>query len=92
MTAFSDLPDLGNGLRMVGSSVMDEEQYRVEEWHEYGHEWRPTVAGIHRYADLRRGRRDDRKRSWAERNEADDESDAYYSALADAKPQGGRKP
>ena len=66
--------------------IMDLEQFQTEEWHEYGHEWRPTIAGIHRYAELRRERREDRKRSWADRNEADEESDEYYRNL------GGRKP
>jgi hypothetical protein len=87
--SFSDLPDLGNGLRMVGSMLMDEEQFTVEQWHQDRGEWTCRLPGLAKYAELRRQRREDRKRSWAERNEADEESEAYYSALADAKP-GGR--
>jgi hypothetical protein len=86
MTTFSDLPDLGNGLRMVGSMLMDEEQFTVEQWHQDRGEWTCRLSGLAKYAELRRQRREDRKRSWAERNQADDESDEYYRNL------GGRKP
>lgn len=71
---FSDFDDMGNGLRLVATSIMDEEQFRVEGWHLYrGTEWRPTIPGIHAYAALREKRRLERKQAWRQREERDTE-------------------
>lgn len=84
MTAFSDFPEIGTGLRLVGTSILDEEQYRVEEWHLYRNtEWRPTIAGIHAYAALRERRKSDRKSAWQQRQDADSENTDYINGLLD---------
>lgn len=84
MTTFSDFPEIGSGLRLVGTSILDEEQYRVEQWHLYrGTEWRPTIAGIHAYAKLRAGRKSERRSSWQARVDAEDEYSDSITALLD---------
>jgi hypothetical protein len=84
---FASLPilDGGSGERWVGSTVMDEEQYRVERWeatmvgpHEY---WRASSEGMESYHALRKGRREDRKAAWQARQEADDEWSAHVESL-----------
>jgi hypothetical protein len=72
MTSFADLPDLGNGYRMAGSQLLDEEQWLVERWHDYKGELRPTVEGIRRYAALRASRKEQRHVAWQVRQESDD--------------------
>lgn len=92
MTTFHDLPAVVGypDLRWVGSMLMDEEQFRVEQWSQRNGEWQVSIPGIHAYAKLRADRRNDRRQSWAERNEADDEASDYYASLADAKPDYGK--
>jgi hypothetical protein len=53
---------------MVGSTLMDEEQYRIERWEStlmgstvY---WRASVPGMEDYAALRKQRRAERRESW----------------------------
>ncbi len=66
------LPEIAPGLRMVGTSLMDQEQFDVEEWHDVNGDFRPSIQGIHRYAQLRASRKDQRKVAWQSRTEADD--------------------
>lgn len=78
---FSDFPDMTNGLRLVGSTLLDEEQFLVERWHDYRGEWRPTVAGIHAYAELRASRKAERKAVWQSRQEDDPYSDSIQQLI-----------
>lgn len=73
---FSTLPVLeGTECRWVGATVMDEEEYRVSRYEcrviGDGTYWRASIAGMEEYARLRKGRRDQRKRMWQEREEAE---------------------
>ncbi len=70
--SFKSFPELGAGLRMVGTSLMDQEQYDIEEWHDVNGDFRPSIQGVHRYAQLRASRKDQRKVAWQSRTEADD--------------------
>jgi hypothetical protein len=75
---FEELPG-GPDLRWVGSTIMDEEQYRVERWEctVIGEStyWRCHIPGVLEYARLRQSRRADRKARWQARQ--DDEADEY---------------
>ena len=62
--------------RLVNCIVMDEEVYRVECWMRRdgpGDYWRPTSAGRIAYAELRDGRKEDRKSEWQARIDGEDE-------------------
>ena len=82
--------------RKVAGTWMDREQFDVEGWHVVGQhpsehgevilDWKAELDGLQRYGRLIRQRSEDRKRSWQERNAADDEFTAYINALDDAKP------
>jgi hypothetical protein len=84
MPKFTDLPEIGNGFRMAGSTMLDEETFLVEEWHLYRNtEWRPTIAGIHRMAELKEKRRNERKVAWQARQESEEEFGQYVNGLLD---------
>ncbi len=82
---FHKLPEIAAGLRLVGTSVMDQEQYDVEMWHEERGDWRPTVEGMRRYVQLRASRKDQRKVAWQSRTEADDAWDAEIHRTIEEK-------
>jgi hypothetical protein len=83
-------------IRLVNGAWMDREEYETCGWHVVGQhpdpngvivfDWKAELAGLQKWGRLQGQRREDRKRSWSERNEADEESDEYYRNL------GGRKP
>lgn len=81
MTTFQELPDVGNGYRLMGSTVIDEEQFRVEGWHLVAGQWTARLEGLHRYAQLRRQRKAERKAAWQTRQESDEEWSSHVSSL-----------
>ena len=82
---FADLPPSSEPhLRWCGSSLMDEEQYRMEGWHVAGSgQWRASLRGMQEYAELRSRRRAERKAAWRAREEADDEWSGYVTGLVE---------
>ena len=87
---FQDCPDYGNGIRLVGTTLMDEEQFRTEQWHVDRNEWRPTLAGLIRYGRLIGDRRNQRIAEARARRETEDEFTEYVESLDDAKAKYGR--
>jgi hypothetical protein len=96
---FATLPALPGfpEYRQVDGTWMGREQYDAEGWHVHrdftrpdgttGWYWKADLDAIYRYSELRLQRRDDRRRQWQERDEADDEYRRYIDALEDAKPK-----
>jgi hypothetical protein len=70
---FISLPEVQEGLRLVGTSIMDEEQYRVEGWHlsSRGY-WVARLDGLREYGRIRQERRELRIAAARARREADD--------------------
>lgn len=81
--AFTEFRDLGGGYRMVGSTILDEETFQAEGWHEFRGELHPTVQGIARHSKVRERRKSDRKSAWQQRQDADSENTDYINGLLD---------
>ena len=89
--AFSSLPILdGTDCRWVGTTVMDEEQYRLERWQRRqvadAIYWQASIPGMIEYGQLRQLRRDDRKAAWQTRQAADDDWSRHVAAMVEAGP------
>lgn len=82
---FESLPKTAHpDLRLVGSCVMDSEQYYTDRWevNEDG-AWRASIAGMTEYDTLRRRRREERKANWVARNAGLDEYSVQMAALVE---------
>ena len=85
---FDSLPaSADTRFRWVGYVLVDDEQYRTEGWErsEDGY-WRISIEGCVAYANLRAGRRAERKSSWQARQDADDQWSDYIAGLVETKP------
>jgi len=86
-TDFSKFPLIGNGCRLVGTTLMDEEQFNVEEWAEVRKgDWRPTLEGLQRYGQLREKRRQDRRADWQARQEEQDNWSKEIERMIEREP------
>ena len=89
----------GTECRWVGSTIMDEEQYRVERWEQSPHEfkdasdveqpcasWRASISGMNAYAEIRKRRRADRKSQWQARQEDDPAHQSWINEMVESAP------
>lgn len=88
MTQFADFPDFGNGIRLVGTTLMDEEQWTVEEWADHNGELRPTLAGLQRWGRLKAERKEERRSAWKTRQDRDAEYSEQMTALIEEGTEG----
>ena len=83
----------GTDARWVGSTIMDEEQYRVEAWEQSPHEfvdgsgvrhpchsWRASISGMNAYAEIRKRRR---AAQWQARQEDDPAHQAWINDMVE---------
>lgn len=74
-------------LRLVGTTWMDEEQYRVEGWHQPkpGY-WVARLQGLQEYGRLIHDRREARFAQARARREADDDWSRHVEEIVDRTP------
>ena len=87
---FTDLPPAdGSDCRWVGSTLMNEEQYRMEWWQRTvsggSDYWRVgSLKGVEEYAALRRLRRADRKTAWKTQQETNEGWSRHIESMVEA--------